>query len=194
MPRAGLSRDLVIADAARLLDELGPNGLTLAAVADSLGVRIPSLYKHVDGMPALQRGITVAAKGDFADALSSVAVGKSREDAMTAIAYAYRDWALAHPGQYPLVVRAPVAGDAADEAVSAALVALVFTVLAGYELRADDAVDATRFARAALHGFVSLETSSGYEMPVDVARSFDRTVESIIAALEGWSREATKHK
>lgn len=188
MPRAGLSQGSVIADAARLLDELGPNGLTLAAVADSLGVRIPSLYKHVDGMPALQRGITVAAKRGFADSLSKVAIGKSREDAMTAIAYAYRDWALAHPGQYPLVVRGPVAGDAEDEQVSAALVALIFSVLAGYDLRADDAVDATRFARAALHGFVSLETSSGYEMPVDVARSFDRTVESILAALATWSQ------
>ena len=61
-------------------------------------------------------------------------------------------------------------------------------VLAGYELTDDDAIDAIRFLRAALHGFVSLETGGGYGMPRDIERSFNRLVESITTALDGWAR------
>jgi hypothetical protein len=43
----------VIDEAAQMADEIGLSHLTLAAPADRLGVRYPSLYKHVDGMDGL---------------------------------------------------------------------------------------------------------------------------------------------
>lgn len=189
MARAGLTEESVLAEAAQIVDEAGGvEGLTLAALADRLGVRVPSIYKHVNGMPGLLRGIMLSAKRDLAATLGKVAIGKSREDAVTAISIAYRDWALAHPGQYPATVHGPIPGDEEDERVSRDLVTIVFDVLAGYNLLADDAVDATRFFRAVMHGFVSLETGGGYEMPVATDRSFTRTVESIVTALATWPR------
>ncbi|CAN5521807.1 TetR/AcrR family transcriptional regulator [soil metagenome] len=188
MPRAGLSNDVVLEEAARILDEKGEAGLSLAALAESLGVRVPSLYKHVNGMPAIQRGMVIAGKTSLGNALGQAAIGKSREDAITAMSFAYRAWALQHPGQYPLTMHTPVAGDEQDLAASASFLAVVFTVLAGYDLRDDDAVDAARFLRATLHGFVSLETAGGFEMPVDIERSFTRLVESVVTALSEWSR------
>ncbi|HJY03666.1 MAG TPA: TetR family transcriptional regulator, partial [Streptosporangiaceae bacterium] len=50
MPRAGLTEARVVDEAEQMADEVGLSGLTLAALADRLGVRYPSLYKHVDGM------------------------------------------------------------------------------------------------------------------------------------------------
>ena len=188
MPRAGLSSTAVLDEASRILDEQGSEGLTLASLADSLGVRIPSLYKHVNGMPAIQRGITIAGKPSLGRELGQAAIGKSRDDAVAAMSVAYRRWALEHPGQYPMTVRAPLDGDDEDLAASNALLTVVFRVLAGYGLQGDDAVDATRFVRAALHGFVALETGGGFEMPVDLERSFQRLVASLITALDTWSR------
>jgi hypothetical protein len=49
-------------------------------------------------------------------------------------------------------------------------------------------VDATRFLRSALHGFVALETGGGSELPVDLERSYLRLVESVVTALSTWSR------
>jgi AcrR family transcriptional regulator len=190
VPRAGLSNDAVIEEASRLVDDRGFEGFTLAALAESLGVRVPSLYKHVDGMPAIQRGITLAARSSLARAMGQAAVGKSRDDAITAMSIAYRRWALEHPGQYPLTMRAPAADDAEDVALSSAFLGVIFDVLAGYDLRGDDAVDATRFLRAALHGFVALETGGGFEMPVDLERSFARLVASVVTALGSWARPA----
>jgi AcrR family transcriptional regulator len=189
VPRAGLSNGAVIDEASRILDEHGMDGLTLAALATNLGVRIPSLYKHVDGMPGIQRGIAVAAKKSLGAALTQAAVGRSKDAAISGIAFAYRTWALDHPGQYPLTVRASGTGDAEEDAASRAVLTVIFDVLSGYDLRDDDAVDATRFLRATLHGFVALETGGGYEMPNDLERSFARLVDSVVTALAGWSRD-----
>lgn len=188
MPRAGLGSAAVIERAAELLDETGSDGLNLAALAESLGVRVPSLYKHVDGMTGLRRGVTILAKAGLGDALGRAAMGKARDDAIASMALAYRAWALQHPGQYPLTVVAAVPGDADDLAVSNAVLEVIFSVLAGYGLRDDDAVDATRFLRSAMHGFVALETSGGFAMPVDTGRSYDRLVESLVHAFADWSR------
>jgi hypothetical protein len=166
----------------------GSEGLTLAALADSLGVRIPSLYKHVDGMPAIQRGIRLVGKTGLGNALAQAAIGKSRDDAITAMAIAYRAWALEHPGQYPMTMGAPKPGDEQDLDASKALVRVIYEVLAGYDIRGDDAVDATRFLRASLHGFVALETSGAFEIPVDLERSFGRLVESVVTAIATWTR------
>lgn len=188
MPRAGLDTTSVVERAARLLDERSPDGLNLAALAESLGVRVPSLYKHVDGLPGLRRGIMLRAKVDLAHTLGQAAIGRSRDDAITRMSVAYRRWAREHPGQYLLTMLPPASGDDDDERVSSSLVDVVFDVLVGYDLRDDAAVDATRFLRSALHGFVALETSGAFELPVDLERSYVRLVESIVTALAGWSR------
>ncbi len=189
MPRAGLTPALVIERAAALLDAPHAGPLSFAALADDLGVRAPSLYKHVDGLAGLERGIMLRAKTELGDTLARAAVGRSRGDAIRAIGHAYRGWALAHPGQYPLTIAAPVAGDEEDERASASVLSVVAGVLVGYGLEGDDAVDAIRFLRASLHGFLSLETSHAFELPVDIERSFARAIGTVADSFETWRRD-----
>jgi len=190
MPRAGLSTERVVEQAERLVDTPGSPPLTLAVLAESLGVRQPSLYKHIEGMDGLQRELAVRAKTELADTLARAAVGRARADALRAIAHAYRGWALAHPVRYAATVRAPAPGDAEDEAASTAAVTVVFAALAGYGLLGDDAVDATRALRAALHGFISLEAGGGFGLPVSIDASFERLVEMLVGALDAASAQA----
>jgi AcrR family transcriptional regulator len=191
VPRAGLTQTRVVEEAELIADEDGLARLTLAAVAGRLGVRQPSLYKHIDGMDGLQRRIAVRAKNEMAAILARAAVGRSRGDAIVSMARAYRAWALQHPGRYAAMQRAPVAGDADDEAASRATVQVTFDVLAGFGLHDDDAIDATRALRSALHGFVTLETSGGFGLPADIDRSFDRLVRGLVRAFFGWGPELT---
>jgi len=192
VPRAGLTETLVVDEAERMADEVGLSRLTLAALAERLGVRQPSLYKHVDGMGALQRSLAVRAKNELAQILARAAVGRERGDAIASISHAYRAWALEHPGRYAAAQRAPIAGDADDEAASRAVVEIVADVLTGYQLREDDAVDAIRALRSTLHGFVTLETGGGFGLPVDVDRSFDQLVRGLITALSQWVEQPAR--
>jgi AcrR family transcriptional regulator len=187
MPRAGLTVTRVVEEGERIADEVGLENLTLAALAERLGVRQPSLYKHIAGTDGLRRSIALRAKRELAGVLGRAAVGRSRGEAITAMARAYRAWAHEYPGRYSAAQRAPVVGDVDDEIASAALVQVAFDVMAGYELRDNDAVDAIRALRAALHGFVTLEAGGGFGMPVDIDRSFDRLVGGLATAFADWS-------
>ncbi len=189
MPRAGLTEILVIEEAERLVDEVGLPQMTLAALAASLGVRQPSLYKHIDGMDGLLRSISVRAKDELAYVLARAAVGRERAEAITSIAHAYRAWALEHPGRYAAAQRAPAPEDSEDQAASLAVVQVATDILAGYRLADDDAIDATRALRSALHGFITLECGGGFGLPVDIDRSFERLVNGIATAFSSWRSE-----
>jgi AcrR family transcriptional regulator len=187
VPRAGLNTDRVVAEAAELADEAGPDHLTLAALAARLGVRQPSLYKHVASLDSLQQLIAKRAKAEFGDVLGRVAIGRARDDALVAMAHAWRAWARDHPGRYQIGQRAPAPGDADHLAVADRVVAVMTMVMAGYGLDGDDAIDAVRAYRSALHGFVSLEASGGFGMPVSVDHSFGRLVHALVRAISSWS-------
>ena len=202
MPRAGLSPAVVVAAAAGLADEVGYDGLTLAALASRLGVAVPSLYKHVDGLDALRRDVAILALGELGDALDGALAGVPGRDpslVLTALADAYRAYATAHPGRYAATQRAAPRGDAEHAAASDAVVVTVFGILAERGLEGDDAIDAARALRAALHGFAALEAGGGFGLPRDVDRSFARLVEWLDrglgvregqSAAEGLSRRA----
>jgi AcrR family transcriptional regulator len=186
MPRAGLTPEAVVAEAARVADTVGYERLTLAAIAEHFGVALPSLYKHVNGLEAVRTGLAVRALRELASVLADAAAGRSRREALQAVAAAYRGYARAHPGSYGATLRAPDPADAAHVQASDEVLHIVFAMLANYELGGDDAVDATRALRAVLHGFVALEAAGGFGMPQDVDRSFQRLVDGFDASLAQW--------
>ncbi len=183
MPRAGVTPDRVVDEAIAVADAGGWDRLTLGAVAERLGVRTPSLYKHVAGLPELRRLAGLRAKRELAAVLSAATVGRSRGEAVRALARAYRDWAAARPGLYAAAQSAPEPGDTEDEEASAAAVQVVFGVLRGYGVADDTLVDATRTLRAGLHGFVVLDRAGGFALPRPVGASLDWWLDGLDAAL-----------
>jgi AcrR family transcriptional regulator len=176
MARAGLDTDAVVRAAARLADAEGLEAVTLARLASDLGVRPPSLYAHVDGLGDLQRRIGGRGALELAHELQTAAAGRAGDDALIAIARAYRRYALAHPGSYEALQRAPDASDPEATAAAERVVEVVVAVLRGYGLTGDDAVHATRVIRSALHGFVTLERGRGFALPLGLDESYARLV------------------
>lgn len=189
MPRVGLSRPIVVAEAARIADEIGWEALTLAAVATRLGVRLPSLYKHIDGRDALRTHVAVDALRGLAIELSAATVGKSGREAITALADAYRGFAARRPGAYAATIAAPDPGNAEHVAAATAVLQVALSVLEGFGLTGADAIDALRGLRALMHGFVAIEAAGGYRMPEDLDHSYHRLVASFGVALSTWQAE-----
>ena len=188
MPSAGLSRDVVVSRAAAVADEVGLERLTLAAVAERLGVLLPSLYKHVSGLDALRVHLAAAACRELAADLAAATVGRSGPDALVRLAGAYRAYALRRPGAYAASVRAPDGDDDEHADAAAALLEVVLAALSGFGLGDEDAVDAVRGLRALLHGFVALELAGGFRLPQDLDRSYRRLVAGYADVLASWHR------
>ena len=179
MPRAGLDTELVVAAAASLADAEGLEAVTLARLAGRLGVRAPSLYAHVGGLTDVRRRLGTRGARELAAVLQAAAAGRAGGDALASVAAAYRGFAQAHPGTYAAAQRLPAVADDDAATAAGAAVDVVLAVLRGYGLDGDDALHATRALRAALHGFVSLETEAGFGLPLAVDESFHRLVAMI---------------
>ena len=183
MPRAGLNTAAVVAAAAEIADAEGLDRLTLARVAATAGVRTPSLYNHVESLDDVRRRVALLALRDLADALRDAAVGRAGDDALVAMADAYRAYARRHPGRYAATQRAPAEGDEEMRAAAKGAVDVVLAILRGYGLEGDDAIHAARAVRSALHGFVALETGGGFGIPVDLDESYARMVRALARGL-----------
>ena len=118
MPRSGLTTLRVVQEAEVVADEVGLANVTLMSVAQRLGVRTPSLYKHIDGMDALQRQLSIRALGELGDVLARACVGKAGVQAVQAISVALRNWAKQHPGRYAATVAAADPADSEHAAAS----------------------------------------------------------------------------
>ena len=179
MPRAGLTPERIVDVAAQIADRAGLSAVTLARVASKVGVRPPSLYAHVDGLDDLHARLATRGAHSLAAVLAPAAAGRARSDALRSIAEAYRDWALAHPGLYAaLQFRA-----AEDDPATKAVVDLVISAIGGYGIAGDAAIHAARTVRAALHGFIAIETEGGFRIPVDVDVSFTALIATLDAGL-----------
>lgn len=186
MARAGVTTERVVAEAEAVADEVGLDSLTLAQVAQRLGVKLPSLYKHIDGLESLRRLLSVRCTQEMAGVFARAAAGRAGADALVAIANACRAWAGEHPGRYAATVRAPAEGDDEHLRAAADVLDVVDSALSAYALSAEDGIHATRTFRAVMHGFISLEQAGGFGLPVDVDRSFEIAVTGLAAQLADW--------
>jgi AcrR family transcriptional regulator len=184
MPRAGLTPDGVIDAAARIGDAEGIDAVTLARLAAELGVRPPSLYKHVDGLDAIRRGLALRGIEEANRRIQLATIGKSRDDALFALADAYWQFARERPGLYAASVRAAKPGEKDIAAASDALLGTVLAVLSGYGVRDADALHATRGLRAIIHGFVSLDAAGGFRLKLDLEQSFRRLLSAFARDLD----------
>ncbi|MEA2323460.1 MAG: hypothetical protein QOD81_3310 [Solirubrobacteraceae bacterium] len=183
MARAGLSTAAVVGAAADIADREGLEGLTLAAIASAVGVRTPSLYNHVQSLDDVRRRLALRGMEELAAVLRDAAVGRAGDDALVAMAHAYRAYAQGHPGRYAAAQRAPDELDAELAAAAGTAVGVLFAILRGYGLEGDDAIHAARAVRSALHGFVSLEAAGGFGLPVELDASFERMVGALARGL-----------
>jgi AcrR family transcriptional regulator len=173
MPRARLGPGSVTEAAAALVDEIGFENLSMGLLAERLGVKTPSLYKHVAGQADVAHRIAVLAMGEVADAVRDATQGRSGKEALVAGAQAMRTYVLRHPGRYAAGNAAIVTGpdDPLVPAIDRVL-ASWSAMLHGYRLDPDQEIHALRMLRSVLHGFAALEAIGSFQIDTDVDESF----------------------
>ncbi len=85
-----------------MLEAHGSEGLTMRRLADELGIRAPSLYKHLNGRPALEGALAEWGLDEMGVALHAV-VDRSTADPVGDLLTAYRAMGRANPELYRLI-------------------------------------------------------------------------------------------
>ena len=174
MAKRNLTITKILQRAAERVDSTGRNDITIAELAEDLGVQPSALYNHIDGLDGLKQELAVH---------STNAVANHLLDAVRALAHAYRQFAVQYPGQYASQLLPPVAPDDSLATAQQRIVDVFVRVLSSTGIGGDDAVHAARTVRSAIHGFVALESIDAFTSPVDRATSFDHLVEFLVAGL-----------
>ncbi len=183
---AKLSRDSIVNAALTFLDREGWDALTINALANQLGTKGPSLYNHVDSLQDLRRTVRMRVVEDIIDMLNTVGQGRTRDDAVMAMASAYRSYAHHHPGRYSAFTRMPLDGGDDPEFTDATRAAAgpVIAVLASYGLDGEDAFYAALEFWSAMHGFVLLEMTGVMGSIVDTDTVFSDMVMRLAAGMQ----------
>lgn len=184
MPRVGLSTSEVVATAAMLADEIGFSAVSLAVLADRLGVKPPALYKHIDGLADLQHRIAALAMTEFSEDLREALQGKSGSDALAALFTTMRSYVEQHPGRYSATTGAVFRGD--DDPLLVAglrVINSIRAVLAGYGIAPGETDHAIRAVRCIIHGFAVLQAANGFQWSNDPEDSFAWMIRFVDAGL-----------
>ncbi len=148
-------RTQAVAVARELLEAEGEAALSMRRIADRMGIRAPSLYKHLPDKATLEIALVASALDEIGDALR--AAGPSLPE----LAAAYRRWALAHPHMYSLATERPLPRERLPAGVEERAAAPILAAVGGDEHLA-------RAMWAAAHGLVSLELAGRFPPHADI--------------------------
>ena len=165
-------RELVAAGR-RLLEEEGPEALTMRRLAGRVGLRAPSLYKHLPDKAALEAAIIATGLEEAAAAFEQAVEGAdggtggvagamagNGAGALPALATAYRRFALEHPHLYRLMNNGPLPREHLPPGLEERTAAPLLRV-AGSQARA-------RAVWAFAHGMVMLELDHRFPPDADL--------------------------
>lgn len=145
----------LIAAARHLLETEGAEAITIRRLGAAVGIRGPSVYKHVPDKATIEDALTAAGLAEQADALQDVPA------TFAALARAYRTWALSHPHMHRLLNdrplnRAQLPVGLEDRAAA--------PLVAAY----DGDRDMARAAWATIKGLVDLELADRFPPDADI--------------------------
>jgi AcrR family transcriptional regulator len=178
-------RDDVLATARDMLDEEGWDRLNMVALAERLGIKGPSLYNHVDNLDDLRRQLWILVVREMSEAIRDAVLGLAGDDAVRAMATAYRQYARRYPRRYSLPVSiAGLHGRDIAEAISVSTETSK-AVFRCYGLTGENVDIATTLLTATMSGFMAMELRGA--MQVDPDQAYDVLVENFIAGLRGMN-------
>lgn len=163
------ARQQQIVGAARdLLTSEGVEALTLGRVAQALGIKPPSLYKHFPSKRALEAVLIGEGMEMWAEALEGAG------GTLSEIAIAYRRFAHEHPQLYRLMTDRPLPRDLLPEGLEARAAAPL--------VRAAGDPDLARALWAFAHGMVVLELAGRFPPDADLEPAWTKAVEAFSPA------------
>lgn len=183
---AQVSYDDIIDHARTMIEAEGVEGLSLSKLAAKLGIKAPSLYRHVDSKTALLRAVNEGTALQLLDTLKTTfeeTAGDAKTKLMK-VAHAYRHFAHTYPATYGLVFTNTI-GDLRPDAAQMERGAIPLQGLIAQVTGEEYSLAALRGAMALLHGFVMLELSGQYQREGNLDEAFTRSVQ---AYLDGWNK------
>jgi AcrR family transcriptional regulator len=172
----------IVSAGRHILESGGLEDLTMARIAHAVGVRPPSLYKHVRDRGDLIRVIGNDTLGQLGGLMTAASGSGDPLRDLRAMACIQRAFAHQHPEAYRLLWLRLPEGWRVDADLNARATEPVLRAVAG--LVGEDAkLVAARTFVAWAQGFVGMELAGAFRLGGDVDAAFDYGLECLLEAL-----------
>ncbi|HEY9012552.1 MAG TPA: TetR/AcrR family transcriptional regulator [Devosia sp.] len=166
-----------------LVDTNGADALTVSAVAQSAGVKAPSLYKHFADRSALLKAVEISVLRDLEGVLRAETRGKRPKARLRSMADAYRRFAKTQPRRYGLLYGRHAFEDPEIAEACRFAAQPLFEELARAAVPPERILPLSRTLAAFLHGFVSMEIVNAFHLGGDLDADFAQSIETILREL-----------
>ena len=157
----------IVETAVAILDEEGAGALTMRRLADELGMRAPSLYKHFPDKAHLEAALIEDIFFEIGDVLHEAYARPGRPGAVRSVLSAYRTHSLRRPNRYRLATSGSLRRDLLPECLEE-WAGQPFFFAAGNPFR-------SQALWSAAHGMVILEIDGRYPDGSDLDRTWKAT-------------------
>lgn len=188
MGAKGLTKEMIIAEAAALIEETKQPAISLHELARRLEVKTPSLYKHIKNTREIQYAVFQYAIDKFVANQKAATEGKRMDDAVRAFANAYFSFATENEGLYRLIMTMPSEEDDVEKEMAVPLLNTAVAILSDYGLTDEAVAHWQRVLRAILHGFISQENLGYFYYYSDIDSKESRNV-AVQCFLDGLHTE-----
>ncbi len=165
-----------------LLDEGGPDAVTVSAVAAAAGVRAPSFYKHFADRQALLKAVELNVLEDLERTLRRETKGRTPKQRLHSMADAYRRFAKQWPHRYEVIYSRYAVNDPELAAATRKAAQPLFEELRAVGVPDERILPLSRTLTAFLHGFVSMEIVGAFRLGGELERDFRGSLETILGA------------
>jgi len=169
----------IVAAARELLEDEGAAALSMRRIADRIGIRAPSIYKHLPDKQALEDALISEGFAEWAE-LAEQALGAG--DPLTVLGHVYRTFARSHPHLYRLMTEHPLRRDKLSPGVEARGARPVIEAVGRDP-------DLARALWAFAHGMVVLELNDRFPPDADLDAAWRRGLEAFRRS-DGFGRRS----
>lgn len=173
-----------MAAARELLDTEGPDALSMRRIAERVGIRAPSLYKHFPDKAAVEAGLQAQGMTLLAEDLEASEAEIGVEPPLLVLAHTYRRHALANPHLYRITHSRPLARTALPEGLEDRAAMPLARAVHGD-------IDIARSFWAFAHGMVVLELDDRFPPGADLDAAWRTGCEAFAGAIRNKTRGDT---
>ncbi|MEU8893353.1 TetR/AcrR family transcriptional regulator [Streptomyces sp. NPDC048442] len=174
----------IMAAARELLDAEGPDALSMRRIAERVGIRAPSLYKHFPDKAAVEAGLQAQGMTRLAEVMEAAESEIGADPPLLVLAHAYRRHALASPHLYRITHSRPLARTALPEGLEDRSALPLARAVHGD-------IDIARSFWAFAHGMVVLELDGRFPPGADLDAAWRNGCEAFAQTMRNETRGDT---
>ena len=179
--KVGLDKNTIIEAAANTADEKGIANVTLKVLANKLGIKSPSLYKHFSGgLDELNKELMLYGWHSLESEITRAAIGKAKDDAIIAICYTYRNFVNKRKGLFEAMQWYNMYQSEEHLQATQGTIGVLFQVLEAYGLNEEQKVHCVRMLRGFLQGFSTIESHGGFGNSTPLDDTFEFALNTIL--------------